>query len=78
MLRGLLLTLCIGYWLATLPTMAHGFVGTAFASDFASAGLISATAFFHTLSLILLGAIFERPDARQCLGMELVPDVGTA
>ncbi len=71
MLRGLLLTLCIGYWLAALPTMAHGFVGTVFASDFASAGLFSATAFFHTLGLILLGAIFERT----VLPWSLVPDV---
>ena len=46
--------------MAALPTLAHAFVGAAFERDFAVAGLVSSAAVFHTLGLVLLGAIFQR------------------
>ncbi len=60
MLRVILLTVCVGYWMAALPTLAHAFVGAAFERDFAVAGLVSSAAVFHTLGLVLLSAIFQR------------------
>ena len=60
MFRLLLLTFCVGLWAMALPTFARGIVGPALTRDLVTAGSVSVAFLFHTLGLILLGAIFER------------------
>ncbi len=58
--RVLLLLVCVGLWVVAFPAFARGIVSPAVTRDLVTAGTLSAAALFHTLSVILLGSIFER------------------
>ena len=60
LVRVVLLIVCVALWVTALPVMSRGIVGSAFTRDLVSAGSFSVTLVFHTLSLILLGSMFER------------------
>ncbi len=60
MLRTILLTVCVGYWLAALPALTRAFVVASFAGDLVEAGLVSAAVLFHTMALLLLGAVLTQ------------------
>ena len=59
-LRTILLTVCVGYWLAALQGLARAFVVASFGGDFVQACLICVAVLFHTLAVILLGAVFTQ------------------
>ena len=59
--RVLLLVVCVGFWVTALPAFARGIVNPAVTRDVVTAGAMSMAALLHTLSLVLLASIVERP-----------------
>ena len=60
LLRTVLLTVCVGYWLAALPALSGAFVVASFAGDLVATGLVALAVLSHTMGLVLLGGVFEQ------------------